>query len=146
MNRVRITSILFLLCAGLLIMPLAIDLGARQNQSSKRSAFGKMNEDIYIQVTGRMIYYDRVYRKKYQINNTNPNANRTVEGVSNAYKYEKSMNQQRKAVLSKYGVSSEEFEGYTELLDASSSTPDGKKKRQRLFDRAAQIAAGLANK
>ena len=43
------------------------------------------------------------------------------------------MKQQRKAVLAKYGIATDEFEKYADKLDASCSTPEGQKKRQKLF-------------
>ena len=121
-------------------------LFAESNTASIKYSFGKMNDEIYVQVTGRMIHYDRVYRRKYQINDPDPKANRTAEGVSNAYKYENSMRQSRKSVLAKYDVTGDEFANYADALDTLSSTSDGKKKRQRLLDRAAQIAKTLAEK
>ena len=105
-----------------------------------------MNEEIYVQVTGRMIYYDRIYRKKYKISNPNPETNKTVEGVSDAYKYDDSMKQQRKGVLDKYGVTSEQFEGYSDMIDDASAAPEGHRRRQALLDRAAQVANALAGK
>ncbi len=70
---------------------------------------GRMNDEKYIAIYAHMMHYDRVYKRKYKIVNTDPNANRTAEGIANVFKYSDAMQKQRKALLIKYAVTAEDL-------------------------------------
>lgn len=146
MNKAFRVGTLFIICSSIFALPLVNKLPAKSNAQSQKTSSGKMNDNIYVQITGRMIYYGRIYRRKYQINSSNPKSNRTSGGISNAYKYDTSMKQRRKELLAKYGVTNEQFERYMEMLDSLSAIPEGKKKRQLLLNRAAKLAISLEEK
>jgi len=119
-------------------------LGAAVSTNHKKlPRSGKMNDEVYVSIYSRMIHYDRVYRKKYKIINTNPETNRTAEGIANAYKYSDALKKQRKALLDEYGITAEDLENYNAMLDKNSSSPEGAKHRQVLLDRCAEKAKKL---
>ena len=121
-----------------------IEVSAGQHKAARASApVGKMNDDLYVKILSRMISYDHLYQKKYKIINPEPYANRTAEGVTNIYKYQTAMKQQRKAILEKYGVSAEQFGNFSSRLSDGASTPEGSKHRQKLLDRAVYEAKKL---
>lgn len=115
-------------------------------QSQTKSSGGGLSDEAYVEIVSRMMYYDRVYRKKYQVVNPNPSSNSTAEGVANAYKYQTAMKKERSALLNKYGVSMKEFEAFNKKLDDGLSTPEGQDRQKRLTDRAGKRARALMQK
>ncbi|MCX5781215.1 MAG: hypothetical protein NT145_00685 [Elusimicrobia bacterium] len=143
MKKISLISTYCLISLFLLNLIAIKNISAAEGSSAKNSGGSNINDEIYVEILSKMIYYDHFYRKKYKLENTNPKTNATSEGVANAYKYANALKKERKTLLNKYGLSERDFENYSDKINQNSSMPEGSKRQKKLLERAAQKSRTL---